>query len=189
MTTPNPPPTRSRMDEIKVIREVADRLQVSSPGERQLRGLLIQLVTAIVGDEYPMHHDLASSGALYPAPVVVVPPPLPAPRMMAQIVPGPIPPPIAVPAPAPAPVMRAQRPISIEDAARASRERAAAGAVNPFSSAPHAGNIIAPSAPAAGMRPPAQTVDGRPDPEGEQWLQSLEKDLVNESDPNTNQGA
>ncbi len=54
-------------EQLAELRNVADRLSLSTPGERWLRATVIELITILVGDD--VHHaDLEMSGALFVAP-------------------------------------------------------------------------------------------------------------------------
>lgn len=55
-------------ERLRQVRDVAERLNLSSPGERWLRGLVMELVTVLLGDDVRTHPDLETSGALFPAP-------------------------------------------------------------------------------------------------------------------------
>lgn len=177
----------STRDRLRAAREVAGRLMLSSPGEDKLRGLLMELVTILVGDECDMHHALRTSGALFPAPSVGQPMgsvgprvtyhvqnPLHPPPATAPTQPTP-PPPQFQPRPAPGPVVRHvpphTRPLSIEEASRGF------AGVNPLRPPP----VTADASAETEVEPPipirATTHDGQPDPEGDQFLASLADQL------------
>jgi hypothetical protein len=62
-------------------RAVAERLNLSTPGERWLRALLIEVLTTVIGDELANAHrtDLENSGALFAPPALRIFDPAPPP--------------------------------------------------------------------------------------------------------------
>lgn len=173
-------------------RNVAQRLPLATPGERQLRALVVEICTMLVGDDHPMLEDLTNSGALYEAPQVAAPSngtvryhvtqhaPPPA-RAQAPVIPSPRPPSFQPQATAGVQrhVQQPTRPLTIDEAARAfvATPHGAAPAQTVRASSPAASE--APAAPIP-IRPPATTSDGNPDPEGEAFLASLEERLNEE---------
>lgn len=176
------------IDRLKEVREIAKRLNLGACGEsRYLRAVVIELVSALVGDE-ERHDDLAQSGALFPPPTML-PAAQPAGGPQAQ-----------APAQAPyAPAAPPARALTAEEAIKAAKERAAKGLstqINatatrpntpPVGSDPPPLRIVPSEQRAADVAAAAAPTQARPDasvpdPGGEAFLSNLAADLDAEAE-------
>ena len=155
-------------DELKRTREIAIRLNLGgSPETRWLRAVVVELITAIVGDD--VHHDdLELSGATAAAPEIVTPIAARAPTAPAAAPGAPMRP---TPAPAQA--------LTIEEAARQAAARAKKGVSSTIASSATRPNLQQPLASITPLREKAPD-PAVPDPGGEEFAERLAADLARE---------
>ena len=155
--------TRERLNEL---REMGHRMALSTPGERMLRGLLIQLCTELIGDQKKVHLDLENSGAMFPPPEVYHVPPA-VQYQAGGTIPAPGPPATTIGRP----LAEIQRPRSIDAAAAAAAARRS-------------------GAPLTIARDPAPETNATDDQETDDLIARLQSDLAAEEQAdNGNKGA